>query len=219
VKALLIFIKLFNHLYCLVRGILLRRFYLSGLPETGLPVAERILIVAPHMDDEAIGCAGMIARAVQNGIEVAIVFLTDGAHGLTEEIWQEINAKRIAESRAAAQILGVKKLHFMQQPDGQVDLYNHLQDCQYYLRWHRPCRAEVFAPYDPQALHCDSRSVTTYRQLFRRALQVPENDLSSAIFSWYYNHSAARLNRRLGLRAHGPLYCSVIYRMPGGLTV
>ena len=41
---------------------------------------ERILILAPHPDDEAIACAGIIQQAVKAGAKVKIVYLTNGDH-------------------------------------------------------------------------------------------------------------------------------------------
>jgi LmbE family N-acetylglucosaminyl deacetylase len=37
-----------------------------------------VLIVAPHPDDEVIGCAGVIQRALKGGQKVTIIFLTNG---------------------------------------------------------------------------------------------------------------------------------------------
>ena len=37
-----------------------------------------ILIFAPHPDDESLGCAGVILRAVRSGLRVRVVFLTNG---------------------------------------------------------------------------------------------------------------------------------------------
>ena len=45
------------------------------------PSNERIVVLAPHMDDEVIGCGGTLARHVACGAEVTIVFLTDGRRG------------------------------------------------------------------------------------------------------------------------------------------
>src|SRR6185295_13893543 len=39
---------------------------------------DRILIVAPHIDDEAIGAGGFAADAIANGAEVYVAFLTAG---------------------------------------------------------------------------------------------------------------------------------------------
>ena len=39
---------------------------------------DRVLIVAPHIDDEAIGAGGYAIDAMANGAEVYVVFLTAG---------------------------------------------------------------------------------------------------------------------------------------------
>ena len=41
---------------------------------------DRILILAPHPDDEAIACAGIIQKALAAGAQVRIVYLTNGDH-------------------------------------------------------------------------------------------------------------------------------------------
>ncbi|BCW94630.1 MAG: hypothetical protein KatS3mg018_0112 [Fimbriimonadales bacterium] len=39
---------------------------------------DRLLIIAPHPDDEALGCGGLIATAAAQGIPVRVVYLTSG---------------------------------------------------------------------------------------------------------------------------------------------
>jgi len=41
----------------------------------------RVLVIAPHSDDEVIGCGGVIARHVRSGSTVHIVYMTDGRWG------------------------------------------------------------------------------------------------------------------------------------------
>ncbi|TAM38285.1 hypothetical protein EPN54_04435, partial [bacterium] len=41
---------------------------------------ERVLILAPHPDDEAIGCAGVIQHALKAGAKVKVIYLTNGDH-------------------------------------------------------------------------------------------------------------------------------------------
>jgi LmbE family N-acetylglucosaminyl deacetylase len=41
-------------------------------------VTERVLVFAPHPDDEALGCAGVLRRALNNGDEVRVVVATCG---------------------------------------------------------------------------------------------------------------------------------------------
>src|SRR5262250_1622088 len=40
--------------------------------------ADRLLVLAPHPDDELVGCGGMIQRALAAGAAVRVVFLTYG---------------------------------------------------------------------------------------------------------------------------------------------
>ena len=56
-------------------------------PETKLSVinnlepikgSDRILILAPHPDDEAVGCAGIIQEAVAAGADMHVLCLTNG---------------------------------------------------------------------------------------------------------------------------------------------
>ncbi|MFA5149778.1 MAG: PIG-L family deacetylase [Candidatus Omnitrophota bacterium] len=41
---------------------------------------DRVLILAPHPDDENIGCGGVIQRALKSGAKVKIMYLTNGDH-------------------------------------------------------------------------------------------------------------------------------------------
>jgi LmbE family N-acetylglucosaminyl deacetylase len=46
---------------------------------TALSRARKILVVAPHPDDESLGCGGLISLSIQAGSSVCVVFVTDGA--------------------------------------------------------------------------------------------------------------------------------------------
>src|SRR5690606_16204888 len=41
--------------------------------------ARRITVIAPHPDDESLGCGGLIAALAADGRAVQVVFVTDGA--------------------------------------------------------------------------------------------------------------------------------------------
>ena len=76
-----------------------------------------VLVVAPHPDDEAIGCGGAICLHADRGDRVAVAFLTSGELGVKglerEAVWQ----LRETEAGAAAGILGVADLVFLRQQD------------------------------------------------------------------------------------------------------
>jgi N-acetylglucosamine malate deacetylase 1 len=75
------------------------------------------LVVAPHPDDETVGCGGRLALATAAGETVGAVFLTSGELGLEELAADKARAVREAEAEAAAQILGLTSLTFLRQPD------------------------------------------------------------------------------------------------------
>ena len=59
----------------------------SPIPQPALPNEisafkkdDRVLILAPHPDDEAIGCAGIIQQALKVGAKVQVAYLTNGDH-------------------------------------------------------------------------------------------------------------------------------------------
>jgi N-acetylglucosamine malate deacetylase 1 len=44
-------------------------------------MTERVLLIAPHPDDEILGCGGSIAKLAAAGHEVRIAYLTSGEVG------------------------------------------------------------------------------------------------------------------------------------------
>jgi N-acetylglucosamine malate deacetylase 1 len=63
---------------------------------------ERILIYAPHPDDEAIGCGGLISKAKQAGAEVFVQFVTVGDTADSSPTGVSTAAARLTEIEAVA---------------------------------------------------------------------------------------------------------------------
>ncbi|MEI6913561.1 MAG: PIG-L family deacetylase [Armatimonadota bacterium] len=61
----------------------------------GLSHAKRLLVIAPHPDDEALACSGLIQRVKRNGGQVRVVYLTcgDGFRVAMERTLKEIKSK------------------------------------------------------------------------------------------------------------------------------
>jgi LmbE family N-acetylglucosaminyl deacetylase len=65
------------------------------------PAARRVLVISPHIDDDVIGCGGVIRQHADAGAAVVSVYLRDGG------------ATRESEARRAAEIIGVTQAIFM----------------------------------------------------------------------------------------------------------
>ena len=76
-----------------------------------------VLVIAPHPDDEVIGCGGAVCLHAKRGERVAVVFLTSGELGLKKLPREKAWATREAEARKAAKILGIASLTFLRLPD------------------------------------------------------------------------------------------------------
>jgi LmbE family N-acetylglucosaminyl deacetylase len=131
-----------------------------------------VLIVAPHADDETLGCGGLIAARAARGLPTAVVFLTDsGGSSPEQEVRRRQACVRREEALEALRILGVEpgSVHFLDAPDGQLDRLDEqaskaLQSgLEHVVRTLRPM--EVYLPFlgshstEHQAAHAICREV------------------------------------------------------------
>jgi len=104
----------------------------------GIPLLERrardvtvacaqrpAIVLAPHPDDETLGCGAAICRKLDAGSRVAVVLATDGRHSHHSARLgpDELVGKRMAEFREACARLGVPEhdLHLLGYEDGTLD--------------------------------------------------------------------------------------------------
>lgn len=84
---------------------------MRSLPEAGLDALNwPVLILAPHPDDETLGCGGLIAAAVSERRAVFVLVLTDGAGSHPRSLdypAARLRRLREAESRQAGHELGL----------------------------------------------------------------------------------------------------------------
>lgn len=76
--------------------------YNFDTPNLVLAKGKRILIFAPHQDDEALMCSGVITHALANGADVEIGVLTNG-----DKKGRKIGLARIKETIKAMECLGL----------------------------------------------------------------------------------------------------------------
>mgnify|MGYP001077220383 CR=1 FL=1 len=74
---------------------------------------KKILIVAPHADDEVLGVGGTIAKNVTEGNEVYVCVVT---HGVEPLFSKETERQVREETLKAHELLGIKKTYFLEYP-------------------------------------------------------------------------------------------------------
>lgn len=85
---------------------------------------QRALVIAPHPDDEILGCGGTIARLVSLGALVEIAIVTRGrAPRFAEEMADRIRA----EACEAHAVLGVTRSRFLDLPAAELDTVSHAE--------------------------------------------------------------------------------------------
>jgi LmbE family N-acetylglucosaminyl deacetylase len=89
-----------------------------------------LIVVAPHPDDESLGCGGLLAWASHHCVSSQIIFLTDGeqSHPGTR---RDLKGTRRAEAICACACLGIAmtQLHFLGLPDAGLEtLAPHVRD-------------------------------------------------------------------------------------------
>lgn len=80
-----------------------------------------VLVIAPHPDDEVIGCGGSVCLHADAGDRIVAVFLTSGELGLKKLPRQEAWSIREREANMAARILGLAATVFFRLPDWAVN--------------------------------------------------------------------------------------------------
>src|ERR1700690_960109 len=77
-------------------------------------MTKKVIIVAPHPDDETLACGGTILKKIHDGYEVIVLVITDGRHALTanngiesDPSPEELKLIRKEELQKVVSILGV----------------------------------------------------------------------------------------------------------------
>jgi len=143
---------------------------------------QRLLIFAPHPDDETLGCAGVIQHAGKSGVAVKVVFLTngDGFRVAAERQFRNLHVGpeefihfatlRQQEALDALKELGLtrKDVYFLGYPDrGLMPLWNHhWSHAKAYQSPYTRCKRSPYAltfrreaPYCGQALLEDVKAI------------------------------------------------------------
>jgi LmbE family N-acetylglucosaminyl deacetylase len=112
------------------------------------------VILAPHQDDETLGCGGSVIKKKVAGAEVRIIFMTDGTLSHKDLLPSaELKKIRDEEALAACQVLGLEEsdIFFLGFKDGRLHEYIDIAVIKVVeiLRKYKP--QEIFIPYQKEA--------------------------------------------------------------------
>lgn len=79
----------------------------------------KVIVIAPHMDDEVLGCGGTIVRHVNSGHHVTVCVVANRAYNHKYE--PEFIEEQKASCKKAQEILSYQDLVFLDLPDEQLD--------------------------------------------------------------------------------------------------
>ena len=88
---------------------------------TSAAAAVRTLVLAPHFDDEVLGCGGLLLELAAAGAPVEVLFLTDGSGGMEEiDDRRAYAARRRGEAEEVIRLLGCAGMAVLGIRDGAL---------------------------------------------------------------------------------------------------
>jgi LmbE family N-acetylglucosaminyl deacetylase len=154
---------------------------------------QRVVVVAPHPDDETLGCGGAIALMCAKGYDVKVLVISDGtgSHPNSQQYpASALRSLRAQETTAALDILGIEdrsRITFLNLPDGAVPSITSPAfqiaklRCQRYLTQTLP--DTIFMPWraDP---HADHRATWQLIQAAILSLGISPQSIEYPIWDW-----------------------------------
>jgi LmbE family N-acetylglucosaminyl deacetylase/glycosyltransferase involved in cell wall biosynthesis len=144
---------------------------ISQIPVIDLTNTHRILVIAPHPDDETLGSGGLIQNALSQGDEIRVVVVTNGDgqvvgplalnyHPISSPAdFIKIGLDRQKESFNATLILGLpaKDVIFLSYPDSGINSLwfdDWLKNCPYKSHHTQATSSPYPLTFDPGAQYC-----------------------------------------------------------------
>jgi len=137
--------------------------------------AQRVAVLAPHPDDDVIGCGGTLYKHHLAGDKVTVIYLTDGARGDDSRgpRSEALSKKRRQEARETGELLGINHQVFLEFPDGELTATDKSVNRVYEAL----CQARAQAVFIPFFLdnHPDHRAAN---RIFARAIDLWKGPLA-----------------------------------------
>ena len=166
--------------------LLILHFLNSNRPQ--LELSENTVIIAPHPDDEVIGCAGLIQALVERGTPPHVIILTggEGSHrGCCDISADEIIEARHQLTIKAAITLGLplSNIHCLEYPDGGIDIA-HTETEKLKILLEELSPKALFLPHNGEGWNDHVRVAGIVKELIKEhSVKIYEY----CVWMWYYN--------------------------------
>jgi LmbE family N-acetylglucosaminyl deacetylase len=123
---------------------------------------KHALVIGAHPDDNEFGAGGTIAKLAQQGWEITFIIATNGNKGSHDAGMSSyrLSELREHEQRAAANVLGVKRVIFLRNNDGELEPTPALRaEIALYIRHFKPNLVFTHDPWKHYMFHPDHRAV------------------------------------------------------------
>jgi len=203
------------------------------------------VILAPHPDDEALGCGGMIRYLRDQNIAVIVVFITSGnaSHPNSKEYPVPVLAKiREEEARKSCEILGVdsEQLIFLKQEDARLsfleeshkqklieeiaEILKRHQISSVFLPWRRDPHPDHIAAYQigkeaVQRSHSSAIEIIEYPIWLWKNSLPQDWPLHSEIEIFKLNISSVKFEKHKAIFAHESQTTNLIQDDPEGFVL
>jgi len=159
-------------------------------------MSKKIIVFAPHPDDETLGCGGTIAKRISEGCDVLVVVMTDGRHAFlnifgiaSDPTPEELKEIRKEEVKRAVGILGVpeENLIFLNFVDRTLENNEEKAEEKVaeILSKNRP--VEVYFPYKNDG-HPDHRAAC---RIVKNSIR--KSGISALMYQYSITHKYARI--------------------------
>jgi len=170
-----------------------------------------VLVIAPHPDDEVLGCGGTICRHVAAGDTVSVLVVTRGRR----ELYSDEGVERVREeARQAHAVLGVSDTRFFEFPAPALDtvpryklasaiseVVQELQIEQLYVPHHGDIHADHYHVYHASLVaarplaHCPVRRILAYETISETEWAPPQAD--AVFYPTVFTDISEYLDRKL----------------------
>ena len=171
----------------------IRRFrlfiiHLRNCCKPHLQLSGKTVIIAPHPDDEVIGCAGLIQALVERGVPPHVIILTggEGSHrGCCDTPDSHIIAARQQLTTKAMETLGLPEshIHHLKYPDGGIDFaHSETENLKALLVQLSP--KALFLPHWGEGWSDHTKVAGIVKELTK---QLTADIYEYCVWMWYYN--------------------------------